>query len=225
MQNSLVKILSTKKLDKEQLNLFDENFEVNHFDIIETDNLEIDLSTCSRNVIFTSFKGAQIGLSKLGENTVDKQYFCVGSKTESLLNMLGLNVVKTAPYSKDLAKFIIENYKQDAFAYLCNENRLDDLPEILLNANVELKEYKTYCSYIVDLSMLDGNADDVYLWFSPMGVKAMASQVAKGNKWHVAIGATTAAELENENIKSDKILYPTIPSIDGMIELINNHIK
>ncbi len=225
MQNNLKKILSTKRLNEEQLLLLKESFDVTHLDIIETKKSQVDLDKCSENIIFTSFKAAQIGLRLLAEDTICKNYYCVGGKTESLLQMLGLNIVKCTPYSKDLARYILRHHSKEKFSYLCNENRLDDLPEMLEEGNVNVEEFITYQSSITDTTQVNVAGHAVYMWYSPMGVEALASQVADEKGWHIAIGATTADKLIKENIKSDKILFPKVPSIDGMIELINNHIK
>ena len=134
-------------------------------------------------------------------------------------------VVRNESYSKDLAKYLVDNFPNESFSYLCNDNRLDILPEMLKDANVECKEFITYQSKIADFSNLSIKENDIYLWFSPMGVKSMVSSVSRDGVSHFAIGETTAKELIKENIKSEQISFPTIPSVDGMIEMINNRYK
>jgi uroporphyrinogen-III synthase len=139
--------------------------------------------------------------------------------------MLELDTRSCESYSKDLANHIIDGYSSESFSYLCNENRMDELPSMLKTANVDCKEYITYQSNVIDFSDIDVYDNDIYMWFSPMGVKALANKILKEGVFHYAIGETTAKELMKENINSEQIFYPTIPSVDGMIELINNRHK
>lgn len=222
MGSNKEKILCTKLLDASQLNQLQQNFDVVHFDLLEIIEIPVTISQCSDNIIFTSFKAAKIGIALLGEESREKNFFCVGNKTKELLEQLGLKVVRNEAYSKDLANVIVSQFPTEVFSYLCNENRLDELPDILNKNGVNVKQVITYTSRAVDVSDDDLLDAKICMWFSPMGVKSIARKVSKSAVAHYAIGETTAKELKEESIKGDKIYYPATPSVDGMIELINN---
>lgn len=222
MPSSKMKILSTKVLNADQLVQLRNDYALNHFDLLATQKTNVEASQISAHIIFTSFKAAQIGLEVLGATAANKFFYCVGLKTNELLTELGLKVVLNTSYSKDLASEIAANYANNTFSYLCNENRLDQLPDLLSQAGVNCNEYITYHSQVIDLTEEDVVGKDIYMWYSPMGVKALASRVTKEDVLHFAIGETTAKALIKENIKSEQIFYPTVPSVDGMIEMIIN---
>jgi len=190
---------------------FQGDFELNHFDLLEIHELDIDLQECTDDIIFTSYKAAEIGLGLLGDKAFGKSFFCVGQKTEELLLMLELDVISSKPYSKDLAEHIIQSYPSRAYSYLCNENRLDTLPELLQDSKIDCKEFITYRSSISDLGNRELQGHKVYMWYSPVGVNALSHQAKDENVLHVAVGETTAKALIKKNIKSDKILFPKIP--------------
>ncbi|RZK04523.1 MAG: uroporphyrinogen-III synthase, partial [Flavobacterium sp.] len=109
MQNQ-IRILSTKKLLSNQKQfLLNANFNLIEADFIKTESKPFELNTINDNLIFTSqnavhsvLENAQELLPKLKEKNV----FCVGLKTKTLLEENGFNVIAYTGYAADLAEII-----------------------------------------------------------------------------------------------------------------------
>lgn len=215
MRPKAVKILSTKKLEQISLEDLDSITEVVDFDVLELNPVAPDKLDFYKNIIFTSFKGTLRGLEILGERAQNYHYFCVGKKSEEYLKELGLEIYGFAYYSKDLAELLVENLKDSNFSYLCSKDRLNTLPDILSENNVVFEEVVTY--------QTDERADipkgefDIYLWFSPKGVKCLQDKVDR-NAMHICIGETTAAAAK-EFFNDDNVVCPELPKMEDLIKL------
>ena len=101
MPNNEIKILSTKKLSNEQSDKINSFAQLVDFDILNVVSLNPVLKSIHKNIIFTSFKGAQEGLKLLSKEAKEHQFLCVGHKTFELLQKNNLTVLHSANYSKE----------------------------------------------------------------------------------------------------------------------------
>jgi uroporphyrinogen-III synthase len=223
MQNNEIKILSTKKLSEAQSDKINSFAQLVDFDILNVVSLNPVLKNIHQNIIFTSFKGAQEGLNLLSKEAKVHQFLCVGHKTFELLQKNNLTVLHSTNYSKELASWMVAEMPEASFTYMCSPDRLNDLPEILKKSKVSFEEIYCYNTEATNVTLYQRFHYDIYLWFSPKGVKAFQSSKLKmQNAKHICIGKTTAQEVINtfEIQDKDQVLYPEVPSVEGMITQI-----
>lgn len=213
MRKKSVQILSTKKLEQDSLDDLICIAEVTDYDILQIIPVPVSKREFYRNIIFTSYKATLRGLEVLGNKASNHHYFCVGKKSEQHLKNCGLEVYGFANYSKDLAELLVENLRNSSFSYLCSEDRLSTLPDILKANEVLFEEVYTYKSEINNT--LSKGDYDIFLWFSPKGVKSYSGQVKK-NAVHICIGETTAG-VTKEVYSSDQVFYPEVPRMEDVM--------
>ncbi len=223
-----IKILSTKKLSNEQRDKITSFAHLVDFDVLNEVSLNPVLNNIRENIIFTSYKGAQEGLRLLSKTANQHHFLCIGNKSLELLQNNNLNVLHAANYSSDLAIWIVKELPKASFTYMCSPDRLDNLPIILDSQNIDFNEVFIYDTEITNVSLYQRFHYDIYLWFSPKGVKAFQSSKLKmQNAKHICIGKTTAQEVLNTFEIQDKnqVIYPEFPSVEGMITQIENTIS
>lgn len=210
-----VRILSTKKLEQVSIDDLSSIAEVIDFDVLEVAPLIPEKEDFYKNIIFTSYKATLRGLEVLGERASDHHYFCVGKKSEQHLKDSGLEVYGFANYSKDLASLLVENLGNSSFSYLCSEDRLNTLPDLLKESDVIFEEIYTYKTDVCE-SIPTGDFD-IYLWFSPKGLACMQEKVSK-HAIHVCIGETTAKAAKEIYPEKD-VFHPEYPIMEDVIKI------
>lgn len=203
-------VLSTKKLSTAQKELLlNSGIGYVAYNAIEIELLDIHFSREIKNAIFTS-KNAVLAIQNL-EFRIQNCY-CVGEKTKRLLEKNGQKVKENAENASDLAKIILKKYKNEQFLFLCGNLRRDELPSILKENNIELKEkivYKTYLNSKKLNRIFDG-----VLFFSPSGVQSYVSENAISNSVAFCIGSTTASEAKKY---SKNIIVANKPTVENII--------
>ena len=211
-------ILSTKRLNTSQMqHLLNANLSVVHVDFITTESLKFEpIKSIIKNAIFTSQKGVQVVLDN--DITIEN-CFCVGFRTEMLLQKNNQNVVSCKPNAKELGEDIVENYSDLKFHYFCAEKRLDTLPNKLDKNGVDWKEISVYKTVFTP-KKYDQNFDGA-LFFSPSGVESYFSVNALP-KHSFCIGITTATSLKKY---TKKYTVASQPSIENVIVKAVKHFK
>lgn len=217
-----VSILSTKELEAPMVEEIVALGELTQFELLPYFPVEPVKTEFYKNIIFTSYKATKRGLQILGEAAKDHHFFCVGKKSEMYLRDRDLEVYGFANYSMDLAQLIVENLSASAFSYLCSEDRLDTLPDLLKANAVTIDEVHTYRTSVCD-QMPEGNYD-IYLWYSPKGVQSFSQQIMP-DAIHICIGQTTAQAVQLKYPASQHIFFPESPSIENMISLIRQEVS
>lgn len=210
-----INILSTKELEDSLLIDISCIANVVNFDILKIEPVIPSTNKFYKNIIFTSYKATLRGLEVLGEDAHNHHYFCVGKKSEHHLSSNGFEVYGFANYSKDLAELLVENLRNSSFSYLCSEDRLDYLPNILKENKVVFEEVFTYQSNVVD-AVPQGDYD-IYLWFSPKGVMCYRENIPN-DAIHICIGQTTAS-VAKALYGESKVYCPDQPKLEDVIEL------
>lgn len=185
-----VKVLSTKKLSSEQIELFkNTQIDVETFGAISIDKVAFKYDDQIENGIVTSQNAARIIIDA---NTQIKNVFCVGEKTTVLLQENGYNVAKTSKNALSLADFIVKNHKKDPFLFFCGNLRRNELPSLLAESAISFSEKIVYKTTLNSQTFNEGF--DGILFFSPSGVQSFVQENSLTNSIVFCIGNTTANE-------------------------------
>ncbi|GGX11522.1 uroporphyrinogen-III synthase [Aquimarina muelleri] len=209
--NTASTILSTKKLSVSQKELLlNADLGFVEYDAIKIEFLEADIKTEIQNAIFTSKNAVKVVLNS---NCKIQNCFCIGENTKKFLEENGQNVVETAKNASDLAEIIIKKYRNISFLFFCGNLRRDELPNLLKQNNVDLKEqivYKTHLNRIIFKRFFEG-----ILFFSPSGVQSYISKNTISKKTIAfCIGNTTASEAKKY---TNNIIVANKPTVENVI--------
>lgn len=214
-------VLSTKKLSNTQRELLIERgIKIFEYDAIEVANLDFEVPENMENAIFTSQNAVKsFFLDKDRITTKDYKCFCVGIKTKQLLEENGQNVVKSANNASELAKYIVENHKNEQFFFFCGNLRRDEIPSVLKSAKIPVFEVNTYET--VSKSFKFDEKWDKILFFSPSGVVSFTSENNMENSLAICIGETTASEAKKHTTNIIISKETTVESV--LNEVIKKH--
>lgn len=222
MQNQ-IRILSTKKLLSNQKQfLLNANFNLIEADFIKTESKPFELNTINDNLIFTSqnavhsvLENAQELLPKLKEKNV----FCVGLKTKTLLEENGFNVIAYTGYAADLAEIIALIYSKESYTFFSGNLRRDTLPDLMRKANIKFNEIEVYETQLTPQKI--NTSLDGILFFSPSGVESYLKENKIKKEICFCIGNTTAEALEKT---TNNIVVANQPTVENtIIQCINEY--
>ncbi|WP_276389150.1 uroporphyrinogen-III synthase [Eudoraea chungangensis] len=217
----MIQILSTRSLSEMyQRRIIDVGAEYQEYDAIEIEYLDFTWNSSFVNLIFTSQNAVEAFLKN--PNSKDYQAirykcFCVGSKTKVLLERNNFHVVACSDNSKTLAENIVANYFSLSFLYFCGNMRREELPKLLKNSSIALKEIVVYKTHLNVLSFTSNF--DIVLFYSPSGVESYTRLNNLENSIAFCIGSTTAKEAQKKGGEIKVAKKPTKENL--IIELIN----
>lgn len=204
-----MKLLSTKILTQAQREILSNaNIEVIEYDAISIEILDFDDEIIADNAIISSQNAVK---AILNSNVVIKNCFCVGEKTKAALEENGLNVTKMTHYGSELAKHIVKKHKNEHFWFFCSNIRRMELPIILAQNNVSLKEVEVYKTSLN--TQYISEAYDAVLFFSPSGIESFTTNNSLENKAAFCIGHTTAEAVTPYTNNIHTASKPTIESV------------
>ncbi len=193
------KLLSTRLLTEEEKTQLEAlGYEVHQMESIRVSPIDFEMPECT-NGIFTSHNALKsFGRNPQSSGCIQKgiRAFCVGEKTATLAESMGMKMVETANNSKELAQKIASDYKSESFVYFSGSIAMRALEETFSEVHIECKEvvvYQTELTY--------DKADticDVVLFFSPSGVRSYRKHHDLTKSLNVCIGPTTAEEIKEE---------------------------
>lgn len=214
-------VFSTKKLTEEQQRLFLSSVHVKSEDFIKISPSRIAptaLKSELENVIITSQNAVE---SLLMHATADelkfKNIYCVGRKTKRLIeNHIG-KVAYTASNAKKLAEHLVEYIEGSEVTYFCSNLRLDTLPQILEENNIQVNEIEAYKTKSAAVKV----ADEVegVLFFSPSTINSYL-ETNSPDKVAYCIGDTTAAHAKKH---FNDVRVAKIPTVESVIDLVNEN--
>tara|TARA_R110002020_G_scaffold83287_7_gene206407 strand:- start:50 stop:721 length:672 start_codon:yes stop_codon:yes gene_type:complete len=186
-------LLSTKKLKRNQQELIlNAGFSFVEYDAIHIKLKDFEIPEDLKNALFTSKNAVKAFFHCGGLENKEINCFCVGPKTEALLNENGFNITKSAENAADLGEFIVKNFKNEDFYFFCGNKRRGELPITLAENKVSLTEVEVYKTALNSKKF--SQKFEAVLFFSPTGVQSFAEL----NSWEallaVCIGETTASE-------------------------------
>ena len=207
-------VLSTKKLAVNQRELLLNSgigFAEKEFIAIESIPFEVD--DVPENLIFTSKNALRAILEhERLEEFRQKDIFCVGAKTADLLKENGFKDPVTADSGAELGAKIVKHHNEEQFLFFCGRKRNPDLPKMLIQKNIPLREVEVY-----DTQLTPKKVDRVFdgvLFFSPSAVESFCSENDLSESLAFCIGKTTASEAKKHTVK---IIVATKPTIENVI--------
>ena len=217
MQNR-TQILSTRPLHETLLQEAKQaGIDIDELSFIETSPIqslpiqrEIDEAfQQSITAVFTSMNAVEVVADQIKENKPSWKIYCIGTTTQQLVgNYFGQDAIAgTANDASALAKLIIEDQPKGKLIFFCGDQRRDELPEILQQNSILLKEIIVYQT--TALKNLIKKQYEGILFFSPSGVESFFSNNQLTKKTILfAIGNTTAKEIKkhsnNQIVVSDE---------------------
>lgn len=190
-------IISTKVLQKNQLQfLLNAGFSVSMADFIDITLLPFEITSTPDVLLFTSQNAVKSILQNNKELLLKTpQALCVGTKTKSLLEKSGCQVLYCTEYAQDLAPIIQEHFTQKNIAFFTGNLRSHILPDCMKKNHISYTEYQVYQNEASPTHM--ASTADALLFFSP---SAISSYLKKNKITHevcFCIGTTTAKALES----------------------------
>ncbi len=208
--NKPATILSTKKLTIAQKELLlNTGIGFVEYSAIQIEFFESMVEGKIQNAIFTSKNAVKAILNS--EMNISN-CFCVGENTKKLLEENGQKVIETAQNASDLAKTIVKKYKNDSFLFFCGNLRRNELPDLLNQHNIELKEEIVYKTH-QNLKKFDRSFDGI-LFFSPSAIQSYVEENKMNNSIAFCIGKTTASEARKH---TKNIIIANKPTVENVI--------
>jgi len=237
MQNR-IQILSTRPLHETMLQeAIQAGIDIDELSFIQTTPIqaialqnEIDEALLqSITTIFTSMNAVEVVAAQIKEKKPNWKIYSIGTTTQQLVvKYFGQDAVEgTANDAAALAKLIVEDQPKEKLIFFCGDQRREELPEILKQNSLEVKEIIVYQTTTIKHRIQ--KIYDGILFFSPSGVESFFSNNQLTEKTILfAIGNTTAKEIKkysnNEIVISDEPGKEKLASkmIDFFNQTLNN---
>ncbi|MDN3665114.1 hydroxymethylbilane synthase [Algibacter miyuki] len=214
-------VYSTKALTEDQRLLFHQKVVSESTDVVKINLNRIHprfLKNEIQNVIITSQNTVESLTTNYSAIELQfKNIYCVGRRTKRLVeNRIG-KVTHTEKNAKKLAEYLVEFMEGSAVTYFCSDIRLDALPTILAENNIEVTEIEAYQTKYDGVKVTD--TVEAVMFYSPSTVESFTQ---KNNKDLIAfcIGETTANEAK-KHFKDVRVAK--VPTVESVIELVNEH--
>jgi len=212
-------IYATKKLTEAQKRLFNVSIGVKSEDFIKISPNRISptvLKSEFQNVILTSQNAVEALLSNISADELKfENIYCVGRKTKRLIETKIGPVTQVKSNAKKLAAYLVEFIEVTEVTYFGSNLRLDDLPSILTENNINVNEIEAYQTKRATVEV-DDSVEGV-LFFSPSTVDSYLQNNAS-DKIAYCIGETTASHARKYFAD---VLVAKFPSVESVIELVN----
>lgn len=179
-------ILFLNKVDSDALTTT--SFIVSSEPLIRTTTLPFDSSTLNKRIpwVFTSRTASAL----FQQSDLPERVYAIGIRTAHHIKNALLPSNSTA---KALAELIIKNGEQSVL-FICGEQRRNDLPKRLNEAQIKVTEEVVYHTQILQKNV-DLQSVDALAFTSPSSVVGMAQNGGFNELPCFAIGATTAQTL------------------------------
>lgn len=214
-------IYSTKTLTDDQKQLFHEDVVSESSDFIKISLNRMTpkvLKPLPKNVIITSKNAVEALLTNFAPQELQfENIYCVGRKTKRFVERKIGKVKHTENNSKALAEYLVEYIEGTEVTYFCSDIRLDKLPSILNENNIEVNEVTAYETKYDSVKIDD--AIKGVLFFSPSTVQSY-KQENDDDVIAFCIGDTTAKEASKH---FDDVRVAKIPTVESVIELVNEY--
>lgn len=210
------RLLSTKCLSVEQQNrLIQTGVSYSCWDFIKSTPTNFKANTENKSLIFSSQNAVKSVFNQFRFN--GNNCYCVGEKTQKLLEENGQKVVKMTQNASILADFILKNTKKEPFLFFTGNQRMPVIEAAFARENRSLEVVETYTSSAQPKAM--GNYDAV-LFYSPSGVESYLQNNSLEDSTSFAIGETTAQSLKKY---TDNIITATQPTIEHLIAAVRKY--
>lgn len=220
MKNNPVTIVSTKTLpiaaktllQSSKVHLIEEDF-------ITIEFLTIDKLHLTDHIICTSKNAVKSLLAQFDYlDLKEKSFYCVGNKTQQLVEGFGGKIVVTCDYAQELAEVLCKEYCTNKFTFISGTIRHDVLPERLSQEGVAFIEHHVYRTQLTSHEISDQRS--AVLFYSPSGVASFLQKNTLTNETCFCIGKTTAQSLLG---KTNNIIIAPTPSVIRLVEACISH--
>ena len=210
------RLLSTKCLSAEQQNrLVQTGVSFRCWDFITITPKSFEVNPENKSFIFSSQNAVKSVFNQFrfsGNNC-----YCVGEKTQKLLERNGQKVIKMAEKSSILVDFILKNAKNESFLFFTGNQRMPAIEAAFTQEKRTLEVIETYSTIAQPKAV--GNYDAV-LFYSPSGVESYLQNNRLDQSMSFAIGETTALSLQKY---TDNIITATQPTIEHLIAAVRKY--
>lgn len=217
-----MRLLSTKILSPQfRDRLIQLGCSVVEFPFIKIFPLKFEFLKIENTLIFTSQNAVKIAFksTNFADQIRNKNCYCVGDKTKSLLEENGLKVIKMSQNASDLAQFIAKNSKNESFSFFCGKQRRPEIEHLLGQHNIPLKIHELYETLLTP-KRFESPFDGV-LFFSPSAVNSyFLENTWPEDAYGFCIGPTTAGTLKTH---TTNVLEAKNPSENHLISAIYQH--
>ncbi len=216
-------IYSTKTLTDEQKGRF-------HEEVISesSDFLKISLNRISptvlkpipKNVVITSKNAVQALLHNFASEDLQfENIYCVGRKTKRFVERKIGKVKHTENNSKTLAEYLVEYIDGTEVTYFCSDIRMDELPTILAENLIDVKEVIAYETKY-DAVKIPEDVKGV-MFYSPSTVQSYKQENNPiENTIAFCIGDTTATEAKKH---FNDVRVAKMPTVESVVKLVNQY--
>lgn len=212
-------IFSTKKLNADQLALFNSNIIPASEDFLQISLNRIPRLTLKSkidNVIITSQNAVEAIIASISPDELQfKNIYCVGRRTKKLIESRIGKVTHAENSAKKLATYLKEFMEGSEATYFCGDIRLDELPSILEENKITLHEIEAYATKHSPIQ-INSSVEGV-MFYSPSNVQSYL-QDNTTNVVAYCIGDTTANEAKKH---FSKVLVAKMPTLESVIKLVN----
>ena len=210
------RLLSTKLLSAAQKDrLIQTGVSYTEWDFITCHPEPFSANTKDKSLIFTSQNAVKAVFKQ--QQVSEKNCYCVGEKTKSLLEENGQKVTKMMQNSADLASFLTDLNEKQSFLFFTGNERMPHLEEFFQRKSLPLEIVEVYSS--TPQPKVVGDFDGI-LFYSPNGVRSYLQKNSLNNTLCFAIGPTTAKVLEEH---TETIITANQPSVEHLIAAVKNH--
>ena len=171
----------------------------------------------SATVVFTSMNAVTSVGEQLGGLKPDWNIYSIGTSTDQLVkNYFGEGLIGGTAYNAaDLATLIINDRFADEVIFFCGNQRRDELPDMLHNNDIDVKEIEVYQTTALPQRM-EKDYDGI-LFFSPSAVESFFLDNSINEQTILfAIGNTTAESIKE--FTNNKIIISTTPGKENLVQ-------
>ena len=211
-----IRLLSTKCLPVEQQNrLIQTGVNYSCWDFISTVPKDFEADLNNKSLIFSSQNAVKAVFNQFRDSA--NNCYCVGEKTQKLLEENGQKVIKMAQNSSILVDFILKNAKKESFLFFTGNRRMPLIEAAFAQEKRPLEVVETYSTTAQPKAM--GNYDTI-LFYSPSGVESYLQNNSLAQVTSFALGETTAQSLQQH---TDNIITATQPTIEHLIAAVRKY--
>ena len=168
-------------------------------------------------VVFTSMNAVTAVAAYVAEQKPEWNIYSIGTSTDLLVkNYFSETLIAGTAYNAaDLAKLIINDRFADEVIFFCGNQRRDELPDMLRNNDIDVREIEVYQTIALPQRMVKDY--DGILFFSPSAVESFFSDNhIKEQTILFAIGNTTAESIKE--FTNNKIIISTTPGKENLVQ-------
>jgi len=158
------------------------------------------------------------------------KYFCV-SETVALYLQKYIQYRKRKIFFSQTGKFtdlgtILTKHPEEKFLYVTSDIRNDETMSVLENSNINFVQAIMYKTVSNQISEEELKGYDMYIFFSPAGIKSLfenAPNLEQGDRYIGCFGSTTVQAAREAGLRLD--LEAPVPGVPSMTMALDNFLK